>query len=142
MSAFDAVDEWYRERMRHVRVEHPSAESLRRATNRERARVGRAVLREEQGELRAFCLVSTGEDRRLRMRARPRGTFIQVERPCYFRPGAWRSAGRLPVTDFARQAEQKWGRWGLTRTRAESVLVERDRWLDEGAPRRTRLPVL
>lgn len=139
MSGFDEVDAWFREKMRHVRVEHPAPSQLQRATKRERARVSRAIRREEQGELRAFCIVDGNADfGHLRFRCRPRGTHIHVERPCGFVPGKWRALWTLPVNDFVAAAILK----GLTHTQAASVLVERDRWLDEGAPRRTRLPVL
>jgi hypothetical protein len=134
VTTWGEVDEWYRVRARNERVEHPHAEFTQRKTKRERARVSRAVRLEAEGELRAFARLGAS----LRFRCRPRGAHIIVERPCFHVPGKWRKAWSCHVSQLMADAFTR--KHGMTQAAAASVLVERDRWLEEGAPRRSKLP--
>lgn len=84
------------------------------------------------GEWRAFAKLASGA---LRFRARQGDTRIKVERPCGFRPGAWRSEGY-------RDRNALPGLRALTPDQASAVLVALDQWLEGGAQRMNRPTVI
>lgn len=145
MTTWADVDEWYRARARKEWTEHPHPDATARRTRAELARVGRQLRREELGELRAFCVLLVGEGpdtTHLRFRCRANGTRLYAERPCYYVPGKWRAAWWADISEVLAMRPEVQRFNGLTRQQLDSVLVARDAWLEAGAPRRSRLPVV